>query len=61
MKRPLDKPFILENRNDRRLKDQAIVKTSPYYPLGEIAQHLGVHDTTVSRALKRTENLAREM
>ena len=59
----LDELFTMENRNDKRLKDEAIVKAYTHYgyTLQEIAQHLGLHYTTVSRALKRAEKVTREM
>lgn len=53
----------MEEANDRRLNDDAIVKAYTHYGYTpqKIARHLGVHYTTVSRALKRTEGAKRQM
>lgn len=54
---PLSEIFNKESRINRKIKDRAIyiAYADHSYTLSEIAKHLRVHYTTVSRAIKRFE------
>jgi len=59
----LDELFTMDKRKDKTLRNEAIVKAYTHhgYTLQQIAQYLGLHYATVSRALKQTEKAKREM
>ncbi|MCL5774370.1 MAG: transposase [Firmicutes bacterium] len=54
---PLEEIFKKENLRNKRLKDKAIYEAYAYngYKLKEIADYIGVHYTSISRAIKRVE------